>query len=66
MTAVAAPFVSAPAPARTISSYFEAFGPRPERDELLSWPPDVFAVANLILDHTEGYRFVVAPSAGRR
>lgn len=62
MTSVAAPA----APARTISSYFGAFGPTPDWDELLSWPPDVFALANLILDHTEAYRFVVAPSAGRR
>jgi hypothetical protein len=28
------------------------------------WPPDVFALANLVLDHTGGYRFVVAPPAG--
>lgn len=66
MNAVAAPFVRAPAPARTISSYFAASGPTPEWDELAWWPPDVFALANLILDHTEGYRFVVAPSTGRR
>jgi hypothetical protein len=51
---------------RTVSSYFGAFAPAPEWDELVWWPPDVFALANLILDHTESYRFVIAPPAGRR
>jgi hypothetical protein len=49
----------------TVSSYFGAFAPAPEWDELVLWPPDVFALANLILDHTESYRFVIAPPAGR-
>jgi hypothetical protein len=52
--------------ARTVSSYFAAFAPAPDWDELVWWPPDVFALANLVLDHTEGYRFVVAPPSGRR
>ena len=51
---------------RSLSSYFDAFAPAPEWDELILWPPDVFALANLVLDHTEGYRFVVAPPPGRR
>ena len=51
---------------RTLSSYFGAFAPVPDWDDLLWWPPDVFALANLILDHTESYRFVVAPPQGRR
>lgn len=51
---------------RSVASYFDAFAPAPEWDELVWWPPDVFAVANLVLDHTEGYRFVVAPPQGRR
>ena len=46
-------------------SYFDAFAPAPAWAELVSWPPDVFALTNLMLDHTEGYRFVVAPPAGR-
>lgn len=66
MTGVAAPFVQASAPGRTISSYFADFGPTPTWDEVVWWPPDVFALTNLILDHTEGYRFVVAPRTGRR
>jgi len=50
----------------SVVSYFDTFAPAPEWDELVRWPPDVFALANLVLDHTEGYRFVVAPPAGRR
>ena len=51
---------------RTLSSYFRAFAPAPEWDDLVWWPPDVCTLANLILDHTESYRFVVAPPPGRR
>ena len=52
--------------ARTLAAYFFAFGPAPAWHELPTWPPDVFALTNLVLDHTQGYRFVVAPpSAGR-
>lgn len=51
---------------RSVESYFEAFAPAPAWDTLLAWPPDVFALANLVLDHTESYRFVVAPPRGRR
>lgn len=50
----------------TISQYFAAFGPTPSWDDLCSWPPDVFALANLVLDHTEAYRFAVAPPPGQR
>ena len=51
---------------RSLASYFDAFAPAPKWSELVWWPPDVFALANLVLDHTEGYRFVVAPPPGRR
>lgn len=50
----------------TVDSYFKAFSPAPGWDELPTWPPDVFALANLILDHTEAYRFAVSPHGGRR
>ena len=50
----------------TIASYFDAFAPAPAWDDLIRWPPDVFAMTNLVLDHTEGYRFVVAPPRGKR
>lgn len=52
--------------ARTVASYFGAFAPAPEWEELAWWPPDVFALANLVLDHTESYRFAIAPPRGRR
>lgn len=48
----------------TVDSYFRAFSPTPSWDELPAWPPDVFALANLVLDHTEAYRFAVSPRGG--
>ena len=51
---------------RSVSTYFHAFGPSPDWDELVWWPPDVFALGSLVLDHAEAYRFVVAPPRGRR
>lgn len=50
----------------TVGAYFAAFSPAPAWDELCAWPPDVFALANLVLDHTEAYRLAVSPPAGRR
>jgi hypothetical protein len=50
---------------RSLRSYFDAFAPAPAWADLVSWPPDIFALANLVLDHTEAYRFVLAPPAGR-
>ena len=50
----------------TVSSYWDAFSPAPPWDALPSWPPDVFAFANLVLDHTEAFRFAVSPPSGRR
>lgn len=47
-----------------MESYFRAFSSLPW-DELSTWPPDVFCLCNLVLDHTESYRFVVAPPPGR-
>lgn len=49
----------------TVDSYFKAFAPAPNWDEIPSWPPDVFAISNLVLDQTEAYRFAVSPHAGR-
>jgi hypothetical protein len=51
---------------RTLGSYVDAFAPMPEWSRLPWWPPDVFAVASLVLDHTESYRFVIAPPPGHR
>ena len=35
-------------------------------DDLLTWPPDVIALTDVILDATEAYRFVVSPPPGRQ
>jgi hypothetical protein len=57
--------MQATARARTLESYFRAYGPAPEWDDIVNWPPDVFALTSLVLQHTESYRFVVAPPDGR-
>jgi hypothetical protein len=36
----------------------------PLTDKLLEWPADVFALANVILERTEVYRFVLSPLCG--
>jgi hypothetical protein len=33
-------------------------------DELLAWPPDVFALTNVLLDRSEAFRFALSPPAG--
>lgn len=35
----------------------------PITDELIEWPPDLFALANVILDRSEAFRFALAPDA---
>jgi len=64
--------MSDPAPAQSdvpgisMAAYFRMFSPGPAWADLLDWPPDVFAFANLVLSHTEAYRFAVAPPRGMR
>lgn len=48
----------------TVDSYFRAFAPAPNWDDCPTWPPDVFAISNLVLDHTEAYRCAVSPHGG--
>lgn len=52
--------------AQTLNSYFRAFYPGPRWAQIPSWPPDVFALCNLVLDHTESFRFAVSPPPGRQ
>ena len=33
-------------------------------DELLEWPPDLFAFTDVVLDRSEAYRFTVSPPEG--
>ena len=56
----------APPTGPTVESYFGAFSSNFSWSELVRWPPDVFALTNLVLDHTEAYRFAVSPPSGTR
>jgi hypothetical protein len=35
-------------------------------DELLEWPPDLFALTEVILERSEAYRFALSPRGGRQ
>jgi hypothetical protein len=48
----------------TLDSVWRAVAGGPIADGLLEWPPDVFALTEVILEHTEAYRFVVSPPPG--
>src|SRR5262249_36681592 len=48
----------------TLASAWQAISGRGFTDELLAWPPDVFAVTNVLLDRSEAFRFVLSPPAG--
>ena len=50
----------------TVSSAWQAASGTDIADEMLRWPPDVFAFTHLALDRTEAYRFVVSPPSGRQ
>jgi hypothetical protein len=45
----------------TPASTWRALAGKALTDELLEWPADVFALTNVILNHTEAYRFVLSP-----
>ena len=51
--------------APTVGSAWLAAGGRRADDDLLSWPADMFAFTEIILDRAEAYRFTVSPPAGR-
>ncbi|MGY4769740.1 hypothetical protein ACXC9Q_22705 [Kribbella sp. CWNU-51] len=48
----------------TLASAWQAISGGGFTDELLEWPPDVFALTNVLLDRTEAFRFALAPPAG--
>jgi len=54
------------APSISMAAYFRMFSPGPAWSDLLDWPPDAFAFTNVVLSHTEAYRFAVAPPLGLR
>jgi hypothetical protein len=65
MAHASAGLVPAPPEKATVSSYFRSFSTRSLSD-VVRWPPDIFALTNLVLDHTEAYRFAVSPPGGSR
>jgi hypothetical protein len=50
--------ISEPTPAHT----WYALAGRSLSDELLDWPPDAFALTNVILDRSEAFRFALDPA----
>jgi hypothetical protein len=45
----------------TLASTWQGAAGAPIAAELLDWPPDVFALANVILERSEAFRFVLSP-----
>jgi hypothetical protein len=45
----------------TIASTWESASGIPFANELVDWPPDVFAFTEVILERSEAYRFVLSP-----
>ena len=50
----------------TPASVWRGDGGEPIGDELLEWPPDLFALTDVILERSEAYRFALSPPGGAR
>jgi hypothetical protein len=50
----------------TLASAWQAVSGAGFTHDLLDWPPDVFAVTNVLLGRTEAFRFALSPPAGDR
>src|SRR5215831_18419597 len=48
----------------TSASMWQAFAGIPITDELLEWPPDLFALTDVILKRSEAYRFILSSRSG--
>jgi hypothetical protein len=48
----------------TVASTWAALSGREIGDDLLEWPPDMFALADLVLERSQAYRFVFSPPEG--
>ena len=48
----------------TLASVWRAVASSTIGDELLEWPPDLFALTEVILQRSEAYRFALSPPAG--
>lgn len=49
-----------------VGSLWRAVSGNDLSDELLAWPPDMFAFTDVLLERSEAYRFAVSPPRGRR
>lgn len=47
-----------------LASVWQAVASSAIGDELLEWPPDLFALTEVILQRSEAYRFALSPPAG--
>ena len=45
----------------TSSRVWNSVGGGPITDELLDWPPDLFALVNVILERSDAFRFALSP-----
>lgn len=50
----------------TLASVWQAVAGAAIGDELLEWPPDLFALTDVILERSEAYRFALSPPRGER
>src|SRR5262245_3669566 len=48
----------------TLASAWQTISGGGFTDELLAWPPDMFALTNVLLDRSEAFRFALSPPAG--
>ena len=48
----------------TVGAVWQGVAGRAVTDELLDWPPDLFAFTDVILERAEVYRFVLSPPSG--
>jgi hypothetical protein len=48
----------------TLASVWQAVAGSTIGDDLLEWPPDLFALTEVILQRSEAYRFALSPPAG--
>jgi hypothetical protein len=48
----------------TLASAWQSVAGTTIGDELLGWPPDVFALTEVLLQRSEAYRFALSPPAG--
>jgi hypothetical protein len=50
----------------TVGSLWQAMSGRPLSADLLSWPPDLFALTSLLLQRSGAFRFALSPPPGRQ